>query len=259
MQDVMDNLRAEIDRQQRQIEQLQLSSSKSANRSDLDVFYGRPDDNLELWVDCFNQNTQANSWDDQRKQLIMPSLFREAVDRVYRAIPVAQKSTMTYQNLIDVMGKQFQPAKVSELKNAELQTRCQFPDEAVTEFAIKIQQLATEAYRELSEDSCDQIMHRFFINGLDETLWQCVFNRGAKTCAEAEMAAHDAKAQSFLRNKNKPWVQVIEQQQSNQIRQSQNFNNHRRVPSRQLDRKIDGCPICFFCQHPGHMQQVCKK
>lgn len=260
MQQQFNDLETEMERQRVELQELHLQQQNTGARrmpiiplptfrSGFDFFAGRSGENFDTYIDRFNRQSQANGWDETQKRLVLPSLLREAAETVYRNIPSELKQQMNYGDLVESLRNRFKPAQACEIKNAELQTRIQRPNETVMEYAVAIQQLATDAYPELSVDSRDQLIKRFFINGLQQHLWQCVLNRNVTSFADAEAAARDAEAQYFLRSRYMPNVQAP---------QERHYGIFNRTDS-QPSRTVDGRPICFNCGRPGHTRINCRQ
>uniref|UniRef100_A0A915J2X0 Uncharacterized protein n=1 Tax=Romanomermis culicivorax TaxID=13658 RepID=A0A915J2X0_ROMCU len=61
----------------------------------VNFFCGCPRENVDLFMNRFNRQCQANNYADDQKRLIFPSLLQEAAEVVYHNIPTAEKQMMT--------------------------------------------------------------------------------------------------------------------------------------------------------------------
>jgi len=108
----------------------------SINLATNDYFFGRSDDNFELWIDRFNRLSQANGWDDKKKRLLIPTYFRRFAEVAYNTIPLADRTALDYKHLVDNMRERFVPTGHKEVKAMQLHTRRQRPQESVLNFAL---------------------------------------------------------------------------------------------------------------------------
>jgi len=100
---------------------------RNINSMDLHPFSGRSDENLNLWLDRFNRYGQAYDWSDDDKRKILPALLRDAAEVIFNGIPVAQRTAMSFDDLVDALRQRFNPAHSAEVKSSQLHTRKQLP------------------------------------------------------------------------------------------------------------------------------------
>uniref|UniRef100_A0A915LA07 Retrotransposon gag domain-containing protein n=1 Tax=Romanomermis culicivorax TaxID=13658 RepID=A0A915LA07_ROMCU len=160
MQQQLDDVGQQIEQQRLELEHLRLQQARPlftipGIKICSEFFCCRPAENVDLFIDRFNRQCQANNYADYQKHLILPSLLREAAEVIYQNIPPAEKQAMNYDALVQLLRMRFSPTHACELKNVELQTRIQRQGEMVTEYAVSIQQLVHEAFPELDNDTRD--------------------------------------------------------------------------------------------------------
>jgi len=245
-----------------------LSSRKRAGipHNDLLPFRGRSDENFDLWLDRFNRHAQAAYWTDEDKRKILPALLRDAAEVIFQGIPIADRPTMTFDELVVTLRSRFDPAHAAEIRSAQLHHRRQQPGESVLYFSIGIQRLTIEGYGDMPQDARKQLMRRFFIGGLRPEIWRLVIASNHQTFADAERHAKAVEAQLNMMQQQSYQAAVVPAPSSQNFR-TPNYRKHFRQKTNfgikqnrsSYDRTVDGRPICFNCGLPGHISVRCRK
>jgi len=116
-------------------------------------------------------------------------LLRDAAEVIFQGSPTTQRSTLSFNDLVDILRVCFNPAHVAEIKSNQLHARKQLTNETVSDFAVAIERLTLETYPDLPDDVRDHLMRRFFVNGLRKNNFQIVIGSNHQTFVTAESHA----------------------------------------------------------------------
>ena len=94
------------------------ANSSSTYQTDLECFYGKFNDDFELWFELFELVANANSWSDDRKVKVLPAYLRENALGHYRSLTPVRKAN--YKTLTDALKTKLRVPEGEKFESAEL-------------------------------------------------------------------------------------------------------------------------------------------
>ena len=259
-------------------------------------FDGRED--VDDWIEHFIHVAKCNNWNEDMQIRRIPIYLKDTAELWFRDfMRISQSdnscSSITLQEIFDGMRSALRPKNFRSINQSALICRLQGLNEPVATYHYDVLRLCYKMNPNMSEE--DKLTH--VMRGLKSGMLEKVLVLEPKDCSdllnklrsieEAEFLSNQRPGYNFLlvrENKEKELssasklpIKPVEESEVDKLCKlvkdlltsrkeafnpslNRNYNpNYRSTPFPRYSRTVDGRPICFNCNTPGHTINSCPR